>query len=138
MSTRAIYTFTDERNTVHVYKHHDGYPKGAGEFIHKACALAWRLPRFEADEFAAAFVAANKDGGGGVRLIGGAQEPWEFASDCEYHYTVTCKAGALYVTADSVSWWDGPGTLEKVFAGTLDAMRAKFPCPWAEKVEAVS
>ena len=26
MSTRACYTFSDDRGDVHVYKHHDGYP----------------------------------------------------------------------------------------------------------------
>ena len=34
MSTRAIYTFCDSDDEVHVYKHHDGYPYckfGGGE-----------------------------------------------------------------------------------------------------------
>ena len=39
-----------------VYKHSDG----AVCWINKALEHAWPLPRFEADEFAAAFVAANK------------------------------------------------------------------------------
>ena len=44
-----------------VYKHSDGYPYGAVCWITKALEHAWPLPRFEADEFAAAFVvAANK------------------------------------------------------------------------------
>ena len=33
MSTRAVYTFIDEHETYHVYKHHDGYPEGAAELI---------------------------------------------------------------------------------------------------------
>src|SRR4051794_36529103 len=63
MSTRALYTFIcpgRKQDTFHVYKHHDGYPKGAAEAIANALPLAWQLPRFEADEFAAAFVAGNK------------------------------------------------------------------------------
>jgi hypothetical protein len=44
---------------VTVYKHSDGYPDGAVCWITKALEHAWPLPRFEADEFAAAFVAAN-------------------------------------------------------------------------------
>jgi len=62
MSTRAMYTFIDpeSKETHHVYKHYDGYPKGAARWIKAALAYAWPLPRFEADEFAAAFVAANK------------------------------------------------------------------------------
>ena len=62
MSTRACYRFIDPKTSdvVTVYKHHDGYPEGAVCWITKAIEYAWRLPRFEADEFAAAFVAANK------------------------------------------------------------------------------
>jgi len=60
MSTRAAYTFQDDQTTVHVYKHHDGYPTGAADAINNALCYAWPLPRFEADDFAAAFVAGNK------------------------------------------------------------------------------
>lgn len=60
MSTRACYVFKDSDQSIAVYKHHDGYPSGAVQFIAAAQAHAWKLPRFEADEFAAAFVAANK------------------------------------------------------------------------------
>ena len=66
MSTRACYSFFDSEanggEVYHVYKHSDGYPEGSGglDAIRKATQLAWTLPRFEADEFAAAFVAANK------------------------------------------------------------------------------
>ncbi len=62
MSTRALYTFIDPetKQSYHVYRHHDGYPSGAAQHIRAALAYAWKLPRFEADEFAAAFVAANK------------------------------------------------------------------------------
>jgi hypothetical protein len=64
MSTRACYRFidpdTNDPEVVTVYKHSDGYPDGAVCWISKALEHAWPLPRFEADEFAAAFVAANK------------------------------------------------------------------------------
>jgi hypothetical protein len=66
MSTRACYRFfplngpNDWPGVVTVYKHHDGYPAGAAKAIGAALDFAWQLPRFEADEFAAAFVAANK------------------------------------------------------------------------------
>lgn len=115
MSTRAIYTFCDPRTEVHVYKHHDGYPYNGGVhngtayeagglvWINDAKAFAWDLPRFEADEFAASFVAAHKSVGGGVRLIGD-QKPWEYASDCAYWYKVACVDGDLHVTVMSVDW----------------------------------
>jgi hypothetical protein len=62
MSTRAMYTFrnADGSEEYHVYKHSDGYPTGAAEALVAALEHAWPLPRYEADEFAAAFVAANK------------------------------------------------------------------------------
>src|SRR4051812_43807301 len=65
MSTRAMYTFiepehTDSKRGYHVYKHHDGYPSGAAQWIENALPHAWKGGRFEADEFAAAFVAGNK------------------------------------------------------------------------------
>jgi hypothetical protein len=116
MSTRAIYTFYDSDTEVHVYKHHDGYPYNGGVhngtayeagglvWINDAKAFAWDLPRFEADEFAASFVAANKSDGGGVRLIGD-QKPWEYASDCDYWYKVACIDGDLHVTVLSVDWF---------------------------------
>jgi hypothetical protein len=124
MSTRAIYTFYDSddfantyrlRSEVHVYKHHDGYPytgglhngetfEGGGlVWIKDAKGFAWDLPRFEADEFAASFVKANKSVGGGVRLIGD-QQPWEYASDCEYWYKITSGGEDVRVTVLSVDW----------------------------------
>jgi hypothetical protein len=62
MSTRACYRFIDPdlSEIVTIYKHSDGYPDGAVCWIAKALAIAWPPPRFEADESAAAFVAANK------------------------------------------------------------------------------
>ena len=79
MSTRGLYTFvgewfpgyTDHRSgkkhkptqapSWNVYKHSDNYPTGAAGHIAAALAHAWPLPRYEADEFAAAFIAANKN-----------------------------------------------------------------------------
>lgn len=61
MSTRALYTFRDsDGSEFHVYKHHDGYPTGAAEALTNALEFAWRFPRYEADDFAAAFIAGNK------------------------------------------------------------------------------
>ena len=66
MSTRACYRFIPENGpndfpgVVTVYKHSDGYPSGAAIAIEAALPHAWQLPRFEADEFAAAFVRGNK------------------------------------------------------------------------------
>ena len=75
MGTRALYFFEDSDGVYGAYKHYDGYPSGAMWFIENAKEYAWALdrcpnPRFEADDFAAGFVAANKaKGGGEVRLL---------------------------------------------------------------------
>ena len=95
MSTRALYTFTDDDGDFHVYKHHDGYPyyshaqsgHGGLVWINNAKELAWDLPRFEAHEFAAAFVAANKKDRGDVELVN-TVAAWENNLDCHYWYEV--------------------------------------------------
>jgi len=68
MSTRGVYSFIDndpewgmgDGRTYHVYKHSDNYPTRAAKSIKQALIFAWHLPRYEADEFAAAFITANK------------------------------------------------------------------------------
>src|SRR5262245_57836446 len=79
MGTRAVYTFIDQDDSFSVYMHWDGYPYGACRLIAKAFPLAWPLPRFEADEFAAAFVAANKQQPGNIRLTSGPEAPGDLA-----------------------------------------------------------
>jgi hypothetical protein len=109
MSTRAAYTFIDKYHTHHIFKHHDGNPSGAVQWIRAALGNAWKLPRFEADEFAASFVAANKDGQGGVRLI----HDWQDYTDIEYRYEITAKGDELMVTAYMI------GRDRPIFEGTL-------------------
>jgi hypothetical protein len=46
MSTRAVYTFFDERDRHSVYKHHDGYPTWGLKFIEAALTKAWPLSTF--------------------------------------------------------------------------------------------
>lgn len=92
MGTRAVYTFKDEFGDYHVYKHWDNYPKGAAGFIEKALSNAWELPRFEATDFGAAFISANKTKGGDLRLSLGDD------SGLDYKYTIYQKDNQLYVT----------------------------------------
>lgn len=130
MSTRALYTFKDENGEYHVYKHSDGYPEWALKFIDNAREKAWPLPRFEADDFAAAFVAANKDGGGGIRLTTGKTWDKAISSDCEYHYVIRAKAGRIIVAAYSVTGADKPEQ-ELLNEGELSIM-----LEWAATYEA--
>lgn len=94
MGTRAVITFIDEDNTFHVYKHWDGNPENILRCIEEAKKFAWELPRFEADEFAAAFVGATKyPGGGDIRLT----HSYEDHGDLEYRYEVREVDGELEV-----------------------------------------
>ena len=93
MGTRAVYTFIDEDGRHSVYKHWDGHPTWACKFIANALPQAWPLPRFEADEFAAAFVAANKKQAGDIRLTSGP----DAHGDLAYAYEVRCRDGRLHV-----------------------------------------
>ena len=104
MSIRAMYTFTDEAESHNVYKHHDGYPVGGVAAIREAIPFAWEVPRFEADEFAAAFVAANKGREGGeVRLMRSGVWKKVAPGDIEYRYVVSFKDG-LHVEIYAVDY----------------------------------
>lgn len=95
MGTRAVVTFIDEHGEYHIYKHWDGYPDSMLPYIEKAKLFAWELPRFEADEFAAAFVAANKGpGGGDIRIT----DHYKNHGDLEYRYEVRCVNGELEIS----------------------------------------
>jgi hypothetical protein len=117
MSTRGLYTFKDSDGSYHVYKHCDNYPTGAAIAIRTALALAWTLPRFEADEFAASFVAANKTSSGGVRLTTGLTWQEAASADIEYRYEISLgDKGDLHIVAWAVScdWPTGKWTKQKI------------------------
>lgn len=103
MSTRGIYRFSDENNSFAVYKHYDNYPQGAASFLLDMLYKAWPLPRYEADDMAAAFVAANKGHGGDIRLLNLSQVDDKFDMWQEYEYEIfQAKNGQLIVRV-----WDG-------------------------------
>lgn len=141
MSTKAIYRFWDNRNRdeeYFVYKHYDNYPQGAVHHIQKATAHAWPFPRYEADEFASAFVAANKNPRGGeVRLISNhLKDKDEVLSThrfCDYFYDIHYAEsvdheglwievhGSRYVNGGSEVKWDF-----FIWSGFLEDMRRDF------------
>jgi hypothetical protein len=103
MSTRAVYTFKDNRGSHSVYKHYDGYPEGALSFIKEAKKYAWELPRFDASEFAAAFIAANKnEAGGDLYLTYGHEEH----GDLDYRYEISADKDKLLVKVFKVEEYD--------------------------------
>lgn len=101
MSTRACYEFLQPHDSfglvdsVTIYGHSDGYPTGAIEKIKAVLnqKLCWELPRFEAADFAAGFVAANKTGGGEIYVTSNAKAHGDLA----YLYEITYKNKHLWV-----------------------------------------
>lgn len=105
MSTSAIFSFVSDitGEAFHVYKHWDGYPEGGFPAILAATGKAWKLNRFEPDEFGAAFIAANKTGEGDLRLLPCGRWQDIAPQRCEFHYTVIqFKSGHVHVYCDSV------------------------------------
>lgn len=118
MSTRAIYSFIDATDTHHVYVHYDGYPSGAAAYFKQwlDSGLSWTLPRFEADEAAAGFVAAIKTGQGGVRLVKNRTD----CVDVEYGYRISLnKDNRLCVQCVTTNYWDVLHE-EVIFDGDMD------------------
>lgn len=119
MGTRACYVFKDskeDQNGFTVYKHFDGYPKGACYAIVNALPKAWDLPRYEPDEFGAAFIAANKTSSGDVRLTHNAEDH----GDIEYVYELfQAKNGQLIIQAYSVNFWHEVKERTEIFYGRL-------------------
>ena len=117
MSTNALihivepsYTFDGPETVYTIYKHFDGYPSGVQSMIEDALKIAWPLPRFEADEFAASFVAANKTRSGDVRLVNPdeANKKW-----FDFVYVIRHMEGSdkLNVT---VGHWTGMDELDRI------------------------
>lgn len=130
MSTRSVLTFIDERGRHSVYKHHDGYPSDTLDALLKTVPYAWDLPRFEADDFGAAFIAANKQrGGGSIRLTKGP----EAHGDLEYDYEISFQNNAITVKQFDWNWGssDNHRDTTPAFEGTLDEFKAHV-----EKAEA--
>ena len=117
MGTRAIYTFEDQNDTRHIFVHYDGYPTGAAIYFEQwlNAGTSWPLPRFEADEAAAGFVAAVKDGPGNVRIC----DKRTAYADVEFGYTVEQVDGILRVTVAETNYWDETPLENVIWQGPL-------------------
>ena len=134
MGTRAIYQFQDnDGDECFVYKHYDNYPQGAVHFIEEAKSMAWPFPRYEADEFAAAFVAANKNKAGGeVRLISHhLKDEDEILKEhhwCDYHYVISKhNSQDLWVEVQESRYYkDGSTKWKTIWEGTHADMMEEY------------
>ncbi len=102
MGTRCVVTFVEESfgecREFSVFKHWDGYPSNMIPLIQKSLDKAWKLPRYEADEFACAFIATAKDSSGDVRLT---TSP-DAHGDLDYTYRVFMHNNKLHVSCRDV------------------------------------
>lgn len=108
MSTRGVFVFADavtatvrDKQAYCVYVHHDTYPEGGATYL-AAClqgGWTWPLPRYEADEFAAGFVASIK----GNRLAA-----WKARGEPCDPLPYTPAAGGVYLSKR----WDAVGNIE--------------------------
>ena len=117
MATRAIYTFDDGYTQRHIYIHYDGYPSGAANYFEKwvGSGKSWPVPRFEADEAAAGFVAAVKDDPGNVRI----SDSRTRHCDVEFGYTVRLEGKALFIKVVSTNYWGGELNETPIYDGPL-------------------
>lgn len=136
MSTRAVVTIKDDSDTFHIYTHSDGYPEYQVVRIVKALKFAWPLPRFEAMDFAAGFVAANKKHGGELYLT----KDWQLHPDLEYRYEVTARTGDYFgkpkgnpLLIAVFSMCDGRS--EPIWSGNIDAMKRKFKSEYLSEAQ---
>lgn len=121
MGTRGVYTFKEKGATFHVYSHWDNYPTGGAQKLQATVTSdkAWKLPRFEADEFAAAFIATNKTEGGNFRL----QKSRTSAMDVEFGYTIwpDPKTHQLMLEVSATNFWGETPSERSLWKGVLTA-----------------
>ena len=97
MGTRSNIIVADDHSRIQLYRHWDSYPDGEGGVLADlalALPYAWPLPRFEADDFAAALIRAWKGEGGGNIYIDGSPKGWErIHDDVEWVYVIQRRQG---------------------------------------------
>ena len=94
MGTRTVLTFKDKHDSFNVYQHYDGYPDNILPSIKEAKEFAWDLPRFEASDFAAAYIASNKNKGGGNIYLTTSHKGH---MDLDYRYEIEGNDEKLFV-----------------------------------------
>jgi len=93
MSTRAIISVFDEIDGFNIYLHWDAIPELVLPSIEKATEYAWKLPRFQAWDFATALIKVLKKRAWWVYLISSTEKIFE----ADYFYKVSKKNGDLKI-----------------------------------------
>ena len=138
MSTRAVYTFKTnsewDSSEVHIYKHHDGYPKGGITWI-KEAYLYYRNNEaikhlYVRDALSTSFLLSINKGEkyGGCEIT----EHHKTHGDIEYRYEIKAKrefkklpiATNLDIVVYSTASWEGEE--KRIFKGNLAEAVAQF------------
>src|SRR4051812_48932828 len=109
MATRSNIIVEDGFDRIQIYRHWDGYPEAVIPDLTQALPYAWQLPRFEADDFAAAIVRAWKTENGGNICIDGNPNGFELIhGDVEYVYVISfdkAKNEPIITVYDWHNYW---------------------------------
>lgn len=100
MATRAVYSFKDYDNIFYVYKHWDGSPNTAIQFIKNGIAFGQHTSSFEASDLATSFIASNKKGAGDIYLT----HHYGDHGDIEYRYEIYGENGSIKVDVYQKIW----------------------------------
>lgn len=99
MSTSAEIQFKDTNETFALFQQYDAYPEsphGVFDAVKKSLSFAWRDGRFEASEFACAYIRANKVRHGGLYLLSAPTDISNEESE-KYVYVITSDGMTLTV-----------------------------------------
>jgi hypothetical protein len=124
MGTPAQITFKDANDSIRIICNDDGHPETIASRISNSYKVAWPVGRYDATEFAAAFVATNKTRAGGVYIV----NKGIYVAD--YRYVVkpdSLGSQLLRVEAHKVS--AASGRWKKMWEGYLPDMLA-----WANSI----
>lgn len=119
MSTRSNLIIKDDRNSIQLYRHSDGYPEsehGVIATLEQALEFCWPLPRMEADDFAAAIVRAWKKNGGNIYIDGDYKGRESLHSDIEYYYVIEPDSEAGMWKVNAFKCWEND---KLVYAGHI-------------------
>lgn len=117
MSTRSNIIVDDGIKRIQLYRHMDGHPEHVISELGEVFVFAWALPRFEADDFAAAIIRAWKELDGGNIYIDGSPKDWELLhGDIDYLYVIKPPLQSEPITPPIVEVYDyipSPGDKSK-------------------------
>ena len=127
MSGAAVVSVTDAEGEWNIYHPSGGTPLPALEGLRRALEKTFALPQFDAADFAAAYVAVNKQSPGDMWFINrGASWKTHCPAGVEWRYIVSVRHGDIHVVVCLVEPDTGHDThkfiTSRYKAGRLDAM----------------